>query len=200
MAERRILWGPTPTDAQYRTGDTEGDTNFVVAEDTDAGTVLLEWDDTANEWVSRGPVNMSGNDITNAGAITSDSVSTGGVVNNQYSDVITDDDGGNADITKNGLTYYIEAAGPNDNLLVELNGSYAYHIRSTITGDTNDADDSVYYEAYYNPDLQDIYVVHDVENASNQSIDLEVVSGNLQIRTNDAMATSPIMAIWATVG
>jgi len=73
--DRTIHFGDDEADARYRIQDTSstgGD--FVVAEDLDGGTVLLEYDYSASEWVSRGPVNLSGNDITNAGSITADTL------------------------------------------------------------------------------------------------------------------------------
>ena len=36
----------------------------------------MEWDATAGEWVVRGPVAMSGNDVTGVGALDADSVNT----------------------------------------------------------------------------------------------------------------------------
>jgi hypothetical protein len=77
--ERRLNWGADATDAQYRTGDDTANNRFIIVEDLDGGTVLLEYDETAGEFVSRGPVNMSGNDITNAGAIDAQSLSTAAV-------------------------------------------------------------------------------------------------------------------------
>jgi hypothetical protein len=77
--ERRINWGSDATDAQYRTGDDAANNRFIVAEDLDGGTVLLEIDETAGEVVSRYPVNLSGNDLTNVGALDATSVSTGSV-------------------------------------------------------------------------------------------------------------------------
>jgi len=77
--DRTINWGDDAADARYRTQDTSstgGD--FVVAEDLDGGTVLLEYDYSESEWVSRGAVNLSGNDITNAGSITADTLEAGG--------------------------------------------------------------------------------------------------------------------------
>jgi hypothetical protein len=56
-------------------GNAPPDGNFVVAE-TGAGTKLMEWDATAGEWVVRGPVEMSGNDVTGVGALDADSVNT----------------------------------------------------------------------------------------------------------------------------
>lgn len=75
--ERRINWGSDASDATYRSGDLDGDgSRYVVAETTDGSgntvDVLLEWDDTAGEFVYGGPVNMSGNDITNVGSISTE--------------------------------------------------------------------------------------------------------------------------------
>jgi len=73
--DRTINFGDDAADARYRIQDTSstgGD--FVLAEDLDGGTVLLEYDYSASEWVSRGPVNLDGNDITNAGSITADTL------------------------------------------------------------------------------------------------------------------------------
>lgn len=82
--ERTAYWGERDA-ARYRTRDddpTGGD--YVVAETLDANgdpvDVLLRWDDTANEWVSGGPVNMNGKDLTKVGALDADSVSTGSLV------------------------------------------------------------------------------------------------------------------------
>lgn len=81
MPDRQIDYGEDATDATYRSGDAGGTTgggNFVVAEDLDAGTVLLEYDQTANEWVSRGPVNLSGNDLAGVGDAGVSSVTVDG--------------------------------------------------------------------------------------------------------------------------
>ena len=79
MPDRTINFGDSETDARYRIQDTSstgGD--FVLAEDLDGGTVLLEYDYSAGEFVSRGSVNLSGNDITNAGSISADTLEAGG--------------------------------------------------------------------------------------------------------------------------
>jgi hypothetical protein len=85
--ERELIWGANATDAQWRTADDSGSGNFVVAEDMDGGTVLLEYDTTAGEWVSRGPVNLSGNDVTNVGALDAASISTDALALKNHSDV-----------------------------------------------------------------------------------------------------------------
>jgi hypothetical protein len=74
--ERRLNWGADATDAQYRTGDDAANNRFILAEDLDGGTILLEYDETASEWVSRGPVNMSGNDVLNVGTLSATAVNT----------------------------------------------------------------------------------------------------------------------------
>jgi len=76
MPERTINWGPDEATAQYQTGEDQATGNFVVANDTDGGTILLEYDETAGEWVSRGPVNMSGNDVSNVGTLSATAVDT----------------------------------------------------------------------------------------------------------------------------
>jgi len=76
--DRTIHFGDDAADARYRIQDTSstgGD--LVLAEDLDGGTVLLEYDYSASEWVSRGPVNLDGNDITNAGSISADTLDAG---------------------------------------------------------------------------------------------------------------------------
>jgi len=73
--DRTIHFGDDAADARYRIQDTSstgGD--FVLAEDLDGGTVLLEYDYSAGEFVSRGPVNLNGNDITDAGSVSADTL------------------------------------------------------------------------------------------------------------------------------
>jgi len=86
MAERTLNWGPDEATAQYQTGEDQATGNFVVAEDTTGGTILLEYDEGASEWVSRGPVNMSGNDISNVGTLSATAVDTDDVKINNYVD------------------------------------------------------------------------------------------------------------------
>lgn len=76
--QRRINWGADATDARYRTEDTGDGANFVVAEDLDGATVLLEWDTsvTPSEWKVRGPVEMNSNDVSGVGTLTANSVET----------------------------------------------------------------------------------------------------------------------------
>ena len=76
MPDRQIDYGEDETDATYRSGDaggTAGGGNFVVAELL-GDRVLMEWDNTANEWVLRGPVNMSGENVSSVGTLTATDV------------------------------------------------------------------------------------------------------------------------------
>lgn len=81
MVDRTIPFGD-PANAEYFTGEGGSDPpdgNFVVAE-TAAGTKLMEYDATASEWVVRGDVNMSGQDLS-VGSVDANSVSTDGINN-----------------------------------------------------------------------------------------------------------------------
>jgi len=75
--ERRLNFGADATDARYAIEDTGDGANFVLARDTDGGTVLLEWDPTAGEWQYGGPVDMGSNDVTNVDSLDANAVSTG---------------------------------------------------------------------------------------------------------------------------
>lgn len=74
--ERTLNFGADETDARWQMEDAGDGGNFVLARDLDGATVLLEYDATASEWVSRGPVNMDGNDLSNVGEVSSTAVST----------------------------------------------------------------------------------------------------------------------------
>jgi hypothetical protein len=83
--ERRINFGADATDAKYRLEHDTTNGKYVLAEDLDGGTVLLEWDESANSgaggWVSRGAVDLNGNDLSGVGTLTSAAVSTDNVGN-----------------------------------------------------------------------------------------------------------------------
>lgn len=91
MPERTIDWGGS--DSPYETHvDRDNDGRFVVADDTSGGTVLLEYDESANNgsggWISRGPVDLDGNDISGVGELSSTAVSTDSVENSAIGDSI----------------------------------------------------------------------------------------------------------------
>jgi len=90
MPERRINWGADATDSTYRTGDVNGDgSTFVVAEDLDGATVLLEWDGAT--WQVRGPVDVNGNDVSNVGALGADSIDSDQTFSQTNADVVIHD-------------------------------------------------------------------------------------------------------------
>jgi len=73
MPDRTINWGdPNDAGTKYRTQDDDpaGGGNFVVAEDTDGNTVLLQWNPTASQWEYGGAVDLGGNDLTSVGTAT----------------------------------------------------------------------------------------------------------------------------------
>jgi hypothetical protein len=74
--ERRINFGADATDAKWRTEHDTANSKFILAEDLDGSTVLLEYDETASEWVARGPVNLDGNDLSNVGTVSASAVNT----------------------------------------------------------------------------------------------------------------------------
>jgi len=70
--DRELYFGAaddTATEYRARDSDPTGGGDFVVAERADGTQLLLKWDDTAGEWVSGGPINLDGNDVTNVGAL-----------------------------------------------------------------------------------------------------------------------------------
>ena len=71
MSDRTLNWGESEAAARYQTGDDDPDGgDFIVAKNTDNETVLLEWDNTDEQWVFAGDVDMGGNDVTNAGVVS----------------------------------------------------------------------------------------------------------------------------------
>ena len=77
MPDRTIVWGdPADAGTKYRTQDdaSAGGGNFVIVEDLDGNTVLLQWNPTAGQFEYQGPVDMGGNDLNNVGAATVDAL------------------------------------------------------------------------------------------------------------------------------
>lgn len=118
--ERRINFGADATDARYAIEDTGDGANFVLARDTTGGTVLLEYDDSAGEWVNRGGVNMDGNDISNVGTVTANSVSTGEINNGQGNVVFAGASSGSDADTR--LDNALSRTGGSDTLILEPAG------------------------------------------------------------------------------
>lgn len=72
MAERTLNFGADATDAKYQIEDSGDPGDFVLARDTDGSVVLLQWNDTAGAWEYGGPVDLDGNDLTDAGTTVYD--------------------------------------------------------------------------------------------------------------------------------
>jgi len=80
MPDRTINFGESETEATYQIQDTDavdGGGNFVVAKDTNANTVLLEYDPASDTWEYAGDVDMGGGNVSGVGTMTADSVNTG---------------------------------------------------------------------------------------------------------------------------
>jgi len=80
MPDRTINFGESETEATYQIQDTDGAAgggNFVVAKDTNANTVLLEYDPASDTWEYAGDVDMNGGNVSGVGTLTANSVNTG---------------------------------------------------------------------------------------------------------------------------
>ena len=78
MSDRTINFGESETEATYQIQDTDstGGGNFVVAKDTNANTVLLQYDPDTDTWEYAGDVDMNGGNVSEVGTLTADSVNT----------------------------------------------------------------------------------------------------------------------------
>ena len=78
MSDRTINFGESETEATYQIQDTDstGGGNFVVAKDTNANTVLLQYDPATDTWEYAGDVDMNGGNVSAVGSLTADSVNT----------------------------------------------------------------------------------------------------------------------------
>jgi len=81
--DRRINWGADATDARYRTEDTGDGGNFVVAEDLDGNTVLLQWNPSTSpsQWEFAGKVDMGDNDLVNVNSLDAGEIAIGDTLN-----------------------------------------------------------------------------------------------------------------------
>ena len=73
-----INWGGDETTAPFSSRLDETAGNFILAEDNDGSTVLLEWD--GSTWQYRGPVEMNGADISGVGTLTATDATVSGTV------------------------------------------------------------------------------------------------------------------------
>lgn len=96
MSDRTINFGESETEATYQIQDTDstGGGNFVVAKDTNANTVLLQYDPAADTWEYAGDVDMNGGNVSGVGTLTADSVNTeqATVAGSPASTYLTDND------------------------------------------------------------------------------------------------------------
>ena len=78
MSDRTINFGESETEATYQIQDTDstGGGNFVVAKDTNANTVLLQYDPDTDTWEYAGDVDMNGGNVSGVGTLTAESVNT----------------------------------------------------------------------------------------------------------------------------
>ena len=78
MSDRTINFGESETEATYQIQDTDstGGGNFVVAKDTNANTVLLQYDPAIDTWEYAGDVDMNGGNVSGVGTLTAESVNT----------------------------------------------------------------------------------------------------------------------------
>jgi len=98
MPDRTIHFGESETEATYQIQDTDavnGGGNFVVAKDTNANTVLLEYQPGSDTWQYAGDVDMGGGDITNVNGLTASSAIIGGTLTatDVNTDSVNTDDG-----------------------------------------------------------------------------------------------------------
>ena len=78
MSDRTINFGESETEATYQIQDTDstGGGNFVVAKDTNANTVLLQYDPDTDTWEYAGDVDINGGNVSGVGTLTAESVNT----------------------------------------------------------------------------------------------------------------------------
>ena len=78
MSDRTINFGESETEATYQIQDTDstGGGNFVLAKDTNANTVLLQYDPATDTWEYAGDVDMNGGNVSGVGTLTAESVNT----------------------------------------------------------------------------------------------------------------------------
>ena len=98
MSDRTINFGESESEATYQIQDTDGAAgggNFVIAKDTNANTVLLQYNPSTDAWEYAGDVDMGGGDITNANAIESTTVDSDAV---GTPTIIDTEDGTNYDV------------------------------------------------------------------------------------------------------
>ena len=133
MSDRTINFGESETEATYQIQDTDstGGGNFVVAKDTNANTVLLQYDPATDTWEYAGDVDMNGGNVSGVGTLTAESVNTEDVdaesVNTEEGNVQNVDDED-------------ETAIPNTNFVEDKAGGVTSHLvaRDELTQQSSD--------------------------------------------------------------
>jgi hypothetical protein len=204
--ERQLYWGPTIADAKYRTRDDDPQGGqFVVAEDTDNGTVLLRWDNVAQEWVYGGPVNMDGADLSNVGALdaTSGSITntlTAGTVDAEtaIADVLDMDDAAadpsaNGELQRNGADLKAYSGGQVRNLSNIGSGGGA--LTDSGTDNADGGDQYVLPAAADSVDLQSDGEVENAENVDTATADIGQVYTEMTLGTDFSVPSNSFTQI-----
>jgi len=165
MPDRTIVWGdPADAGTKYRTQDdaSAGGGNFVIVEDLDGNTVLLQWNPTAGQFEYQGPVDMGGNDLNNVGtasvtALEAGQAAIGGW--NAWTEIDT--------VTPSNESFKISSIPSRDYYLLELTAE----VTDTSTGDGvylrfNDASDGNNNHAYLSADGSVTSGVDDIETTN----------------------------------
>jgi hypothetical protein len=197
-----LNYGADATDAKWRSEHDTANSKFILAENLDGGTVLLEYDETAGEFVSRGPVNMDGNDISNAGSIDAQSLNTDLANINDYSatlekttdqsissgaDVTVDWD--NQTLDTNIYTFNIAS----DTLDVLEDGDYRVNAHARLIGGSDQ--DLMQIKVFVNGNLKKIWEVKSsgTQGSPSGSAILKGLSANdtirIDVRDNNSNAT-----------
>ena len=157
MTQDRIAnWGESDSAARSQTGDTDPDGgDFIVVRDLTGGGQLLLWDYTVGEWKYGGPVNLQGNDITNAGTVsantlTADEIPVDGQmeVDGQNTGGYVFGQGGPLEVNKRSVFLQGKSSGHlrirNEDFDGEGNGaSYIYQTRETDLDDRHELRENV---------------------------------------------------------
>jgi len=130
MPDRTINFGESETEATYQIQDTDGAAgggNFVVAKDTNANTVLLEYQPGSDTWEYAGDVDMNGGNVSGVGTLTADSVNTVRGHITRQSPILIGADGFRSDFDGADIDARLDAAlsaASSDDILILESGGY----------------------------------------------------------------------------
>jgi hypothetical protein len=126
MPDRTINFGESETEATYQIQDTDavnGGGNFVVAKDTNANTVLLEYDPAIDTWEYAGDVDMNGGNVSGVGTLTADSVNTDRLLNGRTGAELVDQNTAWAGFSSGLLTNPSDTSSTTYETIAELTGT-----------------------------------------------------------------------------